>query len=482
MPFRSSARFPRAEKLPPPDEIRPIPNVKIRGMNVAIEPLPGREERVQFGVGCRHTVRRIDQGEWSGKGRGFDPIELLLASNRGRLRHLLPIKMARMAASPFGFFRGSLPLMVADIARLPVIGIHVQICGDAHLCNLGAYAAPDGHLVFDINDFDESTLGPWEWDVKRFAVSVMLAGRQAKNSERACKLAVHAFMRSYRDTLFALSKLTLLDLFRFQVRRHMNTAPILSVLRKAERSTPLLNLQKLTHPTADGGRQFIDRGRLLQRLLGSRQRKVLGALREYRDTLSAERQFFFDQYKPADVCFKVVGTGSVGVRDYVVLFRGNGPEDALFLQIKEELPSAWAKQSRHRNGSAPATLHQGRRVVDGQRRMQAQSDPFLGWTTLEGREYLVRQLADHKAGIEAQDMKGRHLTDYVVVCGEVLAKGHARSGDACALSGYCGRSEKLDKAIAKFAVSYADQTMADHEAFLAAIKKGKIKCDFEAVK
>jgi len=449
-------------------------------MTQALKSTP--EERARFGARCREKVRRVDQSEWDGKQRSFDPVELILDCNRTRMKELMPIKMARMAASPFGFYRGAVPLMVEDLNPIPTTGIHVQICGDAHVRNLGAYAAPDGQLVFDINDFDETTYAPWEWDVKRFAASVILAGRESGNTEKSCKDAVTAFVEAYRKTLQALSKLSIINLFRFQVRHHMNSAPILSILRKAERATPQHNLQKLTQPVKDGWRQFIESKPLLTHVTSATVRHVLGSLRQYRETLSNERLHFFDQYKPHDVCFKVVGTGSVGTRDYVVLFSGNGPQDALFLQIKEEPESAWTRARAHVNAhphDPSAAIHQGRRVVEGQRRMQAQSDPFLGWTTIDDREYLVRQLSDHKAGIEPGDLKGKELQDYTTVCGEVMAKGHARSGDACVLSGYCGRNDKLDKAIVKFAVAYADQTEQDHEKFLAAVKRGKIKCDFK---
>ena len=405
----------------------------------------------------------------------MDPVQLILASTAGRLPELLPIKFGRMAASPFGFFRGAVPLMAADLATLPTSSLTVQICGDAHIRNLGAYAAPDGRLIFDINDFDETLAGPWEWDVKRLAASLLLAGREAHNSDDTCEEAVSTFVRSYRAALDELSQLTVLELARYQVHRHLQAGPVSDVLRKAEKATPQHNLDKLT-VAGGGARRFKESKPLLTHVPRETADQVLASLTSYRETLAAEHQHFFDLYHPLDVAFKVVGTGSVGTRDYVVLFLGNGEEDALFLQVKEEPPSAYA---RHLS-KAKSAPHQGRRVVEGQRLMQAQSDLLLGWTSFSGRDYLVRQLSDHKASIETADLEGQRLSDYATVCGEVLAKGHARSGDACALAGYCGSSDKLDKAIAHFALAYADQTAADHQKLVDAIRQGTVKADLSA--
>ena len=435
-----------------------------------------REERRNFGKSHREAVHRVDQCRWDGRKAIIDAVEVIVASSEGRLAELLPIKFGRMAASPFGFFRGAVPLMAADLATLPVSGLTTQICGDAHVRNLGAYAAPDGRLIFDINDFDETIPGPWEWDVKRLATSLVLAGREAQDSEKTCKEAVLTFVQSYRAAMEELSKLTVLDLARYQVHRHLKATPISAVLKKAERATPSHNLEKLT-TAAKGGRKFKESKPLITHVPKETAQPVLGSLVSYRETLLAERQHFFDLYRPLDVVFKVVGTGSVGTRDYVVLCLGNDEGDALFLQVKEEPPSAYAASLPQ----AKVVSHQGRRVAEGQRRMQAQSDLFLGWTSIAGRDYLVRQLSDHKAGIETEDLKGQGLSDYATVCGEVLAKGHARSGDACAIAGYCGSSDKLDKAVAKFAAAYADQTASDHHRLVAAIQRGKLKAKMSSL-
>jgi uncharacterized protein (DUF2252 family) len=432
----------------------------------AVIPSPG--QRFANGKEHRKKLRRADQGEWKpGKNR-FDPVEMVLASARGRLRDLIPIKMARMAASPFGFFRGAAPLMAADLATLPHSGLEAQICGDAHVRNLGAYAAPDGHLVFDINDFDETMRGPFEWDLKRLATSLVLAGQQSGHSKKVCKEAVRLFIRSYCATMSRLSELPVIELAKVQL--FVKIGPVQAVLRKAERATPQHNLEKLTVHSS-GRYRFKDERPLLAPVRAPVARQVIAALALYRDTLSPERQQFFSCYYPVDVAFKVVGTGSVGTRDYVVLCIGNGERDPLFLQVKEEPASCYLPHLRAQQNF----INEGKRVVEGQRRMQAFSDPFLGWTSMEGRDYLVRQLSDHKASIDDTQLQAHGLTEYARVCGDVLAKGHARSGDPMQLAGYCGSGNRLDDAIAEFADLYAQQTFRDYEALKKAIRAGKIK-------
>ena len=425
----------------------------------------------RFGRSRREVVSRSAQGEWNVKRRRFDPIELIIASNRDRLRRLVPIKMARMVASPFGFFRGAVPLMAADLATLPSSGLTTQICGDAHVRNLGAYAAPDGELIFDINDFDETVRSPWEWDVKRLATSLVLAGREAGNSEERCKDALHLFLQAYRTSVSKFSNMTFLDLERFHVRRHLRLAPIAGVLQKARHATPLESLEKYTRHTKTGLPLFVETTPLITHVPKQKARQLLAALRSYRETLSAECQNLLDRYSPVDVAFKVVGTGSVGTRDYVILLFGNGLNDPLFLQVKEEPPSAYTRYVKDHDN----LLNEGRRVVEGQRRMQSQCDPLLGWTAMEGRDYLVRQFRDHKASIEMEELEGQGLKDYARVCGELLAKGHSRAGSPAALSGYLGSSDKIDKAVASFAFSYANQTTHDHAQLKAAAKSGRIQ-------
>ena len=430
-------------------------------------------ERFAKGKEYRKRVRRVDQGQWKASKIRPDVVQMLLANARGRLRDLIPIKMARMAASPFGFFRGAAPIMAADLASIPHCGLEAQICGDAHVRNLGAYAAPDGHLVFDVNDFDETVHGPFEWDLKRLSTSLVLAGQQSGHEKKTCKDAVRLFIKSYCTAMLRFSELPVLDLSKFQL--HVKVGTVQAVLRKAERSTPEHNLEKLTVRSA-GKHKFKDERPLLAPARSQVARQVIAALTLYQQTLSPERQQFLSCYHPVDVAFKVVGTGSVGTRDYVVLCFGNGERDPLFLQVKEEQPSCYARYLP----SSQNFINEGKRVVDGQRRMQAYSDPFLGWTSMGGRDYLVRQLSDHKASIDDTQLQGNGLTEYARVCGEVLAKGHARSGDPMQLAGYCGPGNKLDDAMAEFADRYSEQTMRDFEALKKAVKSRKIKASTAA--
>jgi uncharacterized protein (DUF2252 family) len=435
-------------------------------------------ERFAFGQQQRKHMRRADHAGWRPKARREDPLRLLADSMRGRVPALIPIKYDRMAVSPFGFFRGAVPVMAYDLSLGPNTGIVTQLCGDAHVRNLGAFAAPDGRLVFDINDFDETIRGPFEWDVKRMAASLILAGREAGAKRVRCREAAFVFLNRYRASMHTFARMPVLELAHYLVHRLHTLQPISQILSVAERATPLHNLDTLTVPLVDapGGRRragsglppptgahprvFKSNPPVLTRIHDADARRVLDSLALYAQSLQPERQHFLRRYTPVDIAFKIVGTGSVGLRDYCIYMQGNGAKDPLFLQIKEEVASGYAPYlSNHREPH-----HQGHRVVDGQRAMQFQSDPFLGWTTIQGRDYLVRQLNDHKAGVELGQLKSAALLEYAAVCGETLARGHARSGDPCVIAGYIGTSDRFDQAIAKFAAGYADQTERDWQA------------------
>jgi uncharacterized protein (DUF2252 family) len=420
-------------------------------------------ERRAFGQSRRKQVRRQEQNRWRLEDRQTDPIDALAVSAVGRVPGLLSIRWQRMAATPFGFFRGAVCIMAADLAVLPHTGIFCQLCGDAHVRNLGAFAAPDGRLVFDINDFDETIRGPFEWDLKRLATSIILAGREAGTRNAACGEAAAVLLQSYRRSMRAFARMTVMEVAHFQVHRLQRIAPVSQVLRKAEQATPQYNASRLLEqPKGSDHRIFVEHLPLQYRLSGAKAHGILDSLTQYRESLLPERQHFFDLYRPLDVAFRVVGTGSVGLRDYIVYLEGNGSNDPLFLQIKEEPGSAYAPYL----GEMGLPQHQGRRVVQGQRAMQFLSDLLLGWTTINNRQYLVRQLNDHKASIDMEDLKGEGLAQYAGICGELLARGHARSGDAVALDGYIGSSDRFVDAIAAFATDYADQTEQDYKTFL----------------
>nr|WP_281372365.1 DUF2252 domain-containing protein [Granulicella arctica] len=388
---------------------------------------------------------------------------------QGRVRSLISLKYQRMSASPFGFFRGAAPVMAYDLSLSAHTGIVNQLCGDAHVQNLGAYCGIDGRLIFDINDFDETIRGPFEWDVKRMATSILLAGEQAKVKGSDCRGAAQAFLDSYCRLMKRLSLLPILDVARFQVHRLEAMTPILKILLQAERATPLHSRDQLTEITR-AGRIFRSNPPVLWRVRGDERRAALASLDRYRKTLLPERQHFLAQFRPIDVAFKVVGTGSVGLRDYCVYLEGNGPDDPLFLQIKEETASAYAPYLQK---SASPEMHNGQRVADGQRALQLQSDPFLGWTSFGRRDYLVRQLNDHKASLDVTTLNTTGLIEYAQVCGEMLARGHARSGDAREVVGYLGGGKRFKAAILEFASAYADQTTEDWKALLAHQHKKK---------
>jgi uncharacterized protein (DUF2252 family) len=435
-------------------------------MTIAGASVKELKERFADGKSRRNAVSRPAHANLNPKERGFDPIALLRELDKGRIPHLLPIKYARMKVSPFAFFRGAVSIMAADLARLPNSGLQVQLCGDAHVQNLGSFAAPDGKLVFDLNDFDETVQGPWEWDVKRMAASLVLAGRESDHGPAACREAAELCARSYCAFIRELAREPLLDAARSQVRREGRIKPIHAALRQSERARPLDLLAKLTESDRHGRSRFRHQPPILRRIRGRTAQEILDSIDAYRETLAPERRHLFDMFRAVDVGFKVVGTGSVGLRDYVVLFEGNGPRDPMFLQIKQEVASVYAKFL-----PLAAAKHQGLRVVEGQRAIQPQSDPLLGWTGIGPREYLVRQFRDHKGGIDLRRLRGRGLNSLAMVAGELLARGHTRSGDACRISGYCGSGAKMSKVLGNFAIEYADQTEADYRAFIAGLKR-----------
>lgn len=429
-----------------------------------------RSEREAWGKSRREVVPRADQAIWHPAREREDPLETLHASHRGRVPGLLPLKWGRMAASPFGFFRGAVAVMAKDVGRRARTGLVVQLCGDAHVRNLGAYASPDGHLVFDLNDFDQAWPGPWEWDLKRLATSVVLAGREAGDRDALCRDAAAATVRAWREALWRFAGTPVLDLFRHPVLRYREKGPVQDALTSAARQTPKRAVAKLTGVNASGRRRLLRKPPLVLAVPPATTAKILSALRRYHETVSDDRRLVLEAFRPLDVAFKVVGTGSVGLRNWAVLCEGPGGDDPLMLQVKEAEASVWAPY--HSAIGVPA--HHGCRVARAQQGIQTVVDPFLGWTTVERRPFLVRQLSDHKASVDMTNLRGASLVEYGLVCGELLAKAHARTGDPSALAGYAGRTDRLDRALAAFATAYADQTEADHSSLVAAIRAGRI--------
>jgi uncharacterized protein (DUF2252 family) len=430
------------------------------------------KERRNLGQARRKQVGRQEHNDFKPKARKTPALELLARSMHGRVPALIQLKYKLMAESPFGYLRGAVPVMAADLAVLPSTGIVCQLCGDAHVRNLGAYAAPDGRLVFDINDFDETIRGPFEWDLKRMAASLVVAGRGSGHKEASARQAVEKFVTRYAAQMRAFAQMPSLEVGRFQVHRLNQVEPVLDALLKAERSTALHTLDQLTEPASGkpgAPRRFKENKPTLTPVTGQQTANVLAALGPYRQTLEPQRQHLLSLYHPVDMAFKVVGTGSVGLRDYCIYFEGNGPDDPLFLQIKEEPASGYAPYLP----DADPPRHNGQRTAEGQKAMQAQSDPFLGWTHFGGRDYLVRQLNDHKGSIDLEDLSGGGLEAYAEVCGELLARGHARSGDPLILAGYIGSGDGFAEALAKFGSLYADQTEKDWSELKRSGKAGK---------
>jgi uncharacterized protein (DUF2252 family) len=424
--------------------------------------------RIQSGKAQIGQVPHKQLGEFEPAKKRPDPIATLRQAENDRVPDLLPVKYGRMLPSAFAFFRGSVGIMANDLASQPHTSLNVQLCGDAHLQNLGCFASPDGRIVFDINDFDETAVGPWEWDVKRMATSIILAGSECHHDDKGCEEAVHDFARQYCQTIISLASQPTLVAARHVIHRAGDSEPISAAFQQAERSKPADLLAKYAKKVK-GEYRF-------KRVPGewpvpeADARKVLKSLDAYRKSLPPERLHFFHFYGPVDVAFKIVGTGSVGLRDYVVLMQGRNAEDALFLQIKQEVNTTYAPYLK-----LPKFANQGQRVVEGQHRIQPLSDLLLGWTTIDKFDFLVRQLNDHKGSLDIENMKGKGLSSLAQVAGELLARGHARSGDALELTGYLGDGEKVEKAIVKFARAYSEQVQADFESFKEAVSAKKLK-------
>lgn len=428
-----------------------------------------RSQRLQLGFAQRKQLRRTDLGKLRASRSKRDPLKLLTAAEQNHKPELLPIKYARMAVSPFAFFRGAVPIMAADLANQANTGIEVQLCGDAHLQNMGCFAAPGGDLVFDINDFDETIPGPWEWDVKRMATSIILAGRASGHNRAERHRATEAFVASYCTCIEAFAEQPILVAARHQIHRIGKIAAVSQAFRQAERTSPPDLLEKYTESGAKILR-FKTIPNSLWRITGKEKQGVLASFAAYERSLHPAHLHLFSFFTPIDVGFKVVGTGSVGLHDYVVLMIGNGKRDPLFLQIKQQVASAYAPYLK-----AATPAHEGQRVAEGQTKLQPISDLLLGWTTITNRHYLVRQLNDHKGSIDLEALQGDGLSSLAAVAGEILARGHARSGDALIIKGYVGNPDKLSEAMVNYAVDYADLTEEDLSVFQKAIKNGQIK-------
>jgi uncharacterized protein (DUF2252 family) len=446
---------------------------------------PAASDRRAQGKALREAVPRTLHAGWKAPKDRRDPIDLLIESNEGRILDLIPIRFGRMMQSPFTFYRGSAAIMAADLATTAQSGLIVQACGDAHLLNFGAFATPERNVVFDINDLDETLPAPWEWDVKRLAASVVIAGRYLRLSETEAARAAQATVRSYRERIADYSSKRALEVW-------YETIGVDDVIKSfeaadeearerfgkrvevaEEKSSPEFVFPKLVEHRGTEPR-FKDDPPLIfhpsAELAPGLANGFRKPLAHYRASLPDHVRVLFDRYHLCDIAVKVVGIGSVGTLCAVGLWVA-ADDDPLFLQVKEARPSVlepYAGKSAYENN--------GQRVVCGQRLMQSAADIFLGWTTGEnGRDVYVRQLRDVKISAIIEDWDDKCLREYGKLCGWALAKAHARSGDAAKIAGYMGSSPVFDDAISEFAVEYADQNERDYRAFIKAVREGRLK-------
>jgi len=459
-----------------------------------VEAMPNsatRAERYAAGKALRSKAPRTNQGEWSLAADRPDPISLLEESNRSRVPELVPIRYGRMSLSPFAFLRGSAVVMASDLAKTPISGIKVQICGDAHLSNFGFYATPERNLIFDVNDFDETLPGPWEWDLKRLAASIVVAGRQNGYTAQENRQSVVSSIQEYRTLMHSMANMQVLPVWYL----HLDMTEVLGMVKrkereqlqrqekKAVRSTSLGVFPKMTEKV-NGQYRIRDEPPLIVHvgsegdIKGSQEydaERIKEYFNAYIQTLQDNRRVLLSKYDFVDIARKVVGVGSVGTRTWVMLLMAGGDgDDPLFLQIKEAdasvLEPYWGKS---------AYANHGERVVQGQRLMQEASDLFLGWTHSEQVDLYMRQLRDMKLSEDITTMTKSEFDQYARWCAMALARAHARCGDPGQISGYLGSSDLFDQAIALFAEAYADQTDRDYMALKTAIKEGRIKAEVD---
>jgi uncharacterized protein (DUF2252 family) len=441
---------------------------------------------IPVGKAVRRAVPRSRHGEWEPPSR--DPLPILAEQDRSRLPELVPIRYERMLTSPFAFFRGAAAVMATDLAETPSTGLEVQLCGDAHLANFGVFAAPDRRLVFDCNDFDETCRGPFEWDLKRLAASVAIAGRHRGFDRRQRQRSVGAAVSAYREAMRRFAAMRNIDVWYARIdvearlaefRQRLDERRLRRIekgLSKARSKDSLRALRKLTHEVEGETRIVSDQPLItpLEELADGAEAKaqLLEVLDAYRASLSDDRRRLAASYRYVHAARKVVGVGSVGTRAYLVLCFGSGDYDPLFLQVKEAIKPVHAAY-------LPPFMfreqHEGRRVVGAQRLLQSLGDPLLGYTKIDGRDYFVRQMKNMKASMPVPFMIGEPFNFWAFVCGALLARSHARTGDAVRIAGYCGDGDTLDRALVEFAESYGDQTERDHGELVKAISSGRVK-------
>jgi uncharacterized protein (DUF2252 family) len=435
-------------------------------------------ERRAVGKAARKSAPRTGLGAWSEKDRGHDPLATLLVQNEIRVPELVPIRHYRMASSPWNYYRGAAAVMAADLAAQPDTGVTVQLCGDAHVLNFGLWATPERNLSFDLRDFDETLPGPFEWDLKRFAASLVVAARANRVKPAAAAAAVTAGVDAYRGRMRQSAQMPELDIWYDS----MHVDSLISFFQPADRGRVSVHIDKKRQrrtsrgafakltTMASGRPRISEEPPLRVRIPDEQQADLVDhLLAEYRLTLQEDRRHLFDRFTEVDTVRQVVGVGSVGMRVYLVLMEGRSGTDPLFLQVKQAGPAVYeahTKPSRHAS--------HGERVISGKRLVQGATDIFVGWGSLHGRDYYVRQFRDMKI-IPTTDLIAPRLVEFATACGQTLARAHARTGDPVTINGYMGTGPKFTAAIVRFAELYADQNDRDHAQLVRGIARGAVK-------
>ena len=442
-------------------------------------PASNRAERVAHGKALREATPHAALGTWAATADRPDVVDIIERSHEGRLPWLLGVRIGRMAASPFGFLRGTANLMAHDVAHLAATGVHTTACGDAHIGNIGFYRSPEGHLVIDLNDFDEAHTGAWEWDLRRLTASIWVLGRDNGASEKQCADAIRACVAAYRDEVSFLSKQPLLwraynhldvDLLHETATEATLRDEIKRAATAARKRTSDRMLPKLAGGSTEAAR-IVDDPPLVTHPDAAEHKAIADALDAYLRTLTPQWRRIVGGYTLVDIAHKVVGVGSVGMRAWVALLVGSRPDDVLFLQLKQAQRSVLAP---YVHGERAWHAHQGQRVVEYQQQLQTVSDPLLGYTTVGAHQYYVRQYRNMKGGVPLDAMSPGALVDYSGIVGHLLAKGHARTSGASIISGYLGKKDPAVEAFVEWARAYADQTEADHAVLVKAVKAGRL--------
>ncbi len=456
-------------------------------MAISVRPGRGgsrtRRRRSADGKAARQRVPRSAHARWVTSSERRDPLDILGESAQRRVPALVPIWYGRMSLSPFAFYRGSADVMAHDLAGTPEIGARVQLCGDAHMNNFGVFATPERDRVFDVNDFDETLPGPWEWDVKRLATSLVLAARHNRLSRDDARWVTGTALRVYRGAMTEFGRARYLDTWYAHIDRRTvaahssraETTVIEEAVRRARRRTVLHAFPKLVREVHGRYRIRDDPPLIVHYRSSADERQSRAFYDRYLDSLPPERRVLLDRYHVADVAQKVVGVGSVGTVCAVLLLLGDTDvEDPLFLQLKEARASVLEPLA----GASPYDNH-AQRVVVGQHLIQESSDIFLGWSRLRSRDFYIRQLRDMKFSADVQSLRPRTLLGWAELCGATLARAHARTGDPAFIAGYLGNRPVFDLAVTAFAEAYADQVEQDYAQLLRAIRRGRLRAEVD---